>query len=128
MAGWRTTFDFRKGLAGLGIMSLTACASPLLPTWNANTISLGATAMGILAKEGDCVVLEGNRKVLPIWPRPTRAVADGIVTPSGALIAFGSEVRLVGSYGQEGTPYWDQASDCGAIPFSVNHDGIDLAG
>lgn len=128
MTGKRTPFVFGRVIATLGALGLGACTTSSLPTWNANNISLGATATGVLAKEGDCVVLQGDRKILPIWPSPTHARTDGIVTPAGDLIAFGTQITLVGSYGQEGTRYWSRASNCGAIPFSVNHDGIDWTG
>ena len=110
--------------AALALMLATAGCAATLPVWNANDISLGATASGILTRQGDCVTLQADRNVMPIWPAPSSVTERGIATPGGSTIPFGTDITLEGAYAQEGTPFWDRAEACGAIPFSVNRDGI----
>lgn len=120
---WTITKRIDAGLAlAAAVLSVSACTT--LPSWRANTISLGAAFGGVLTREDGCVLLiSDNRRIMPIWPRPTRLTADGILTPSGTLLRFGEEVAVAGGFGRQDGRWDALAKRCNASAFSVNHDG-----
>ena len=112
-------------LAALGAASC-ATPTPTLPTYRYAGIELSASIEGTLVRTSDCIrVQAADGSYVPIWPRGTALLANGMQLPAatgGELIHFGRRVTMWGGLnpGAGGTRNHDVIGRCGGNPFLVN--------
>jgi hypothetical protein len=98
----------------------------VFPTYHDAGIRLSGSIEGSLVRDGSCIRVQSESgNFVPIWPRGTAVLANGIQLPAqngGELIGFGRRVAMMGGLnpGDGGIRNYEVVGRCGGNAFLVN--------